>query len=132
VGSQWEYNDPIQDDWARRPAAIGLETGPEKLPKILPAESLPWPMDSRQTIKAAPNLFASLAIFPAWKTETLAKAHSNGGDKMTLDEALLKIYKLKLRVEKLQRERLKLLGRNGESWRQSLAGTRFTSRRVPR
>jgi hypothetical protein len=50
---------------------------------------------------------------------------------MKLDEALLKIYVLERRIEKLQRERRKLLGRNGESWRKQLAGTRFTSRRVP-
>jgi len=53
--------------------------------------------------------------------------------KLTLEKALLKIHTLELRVKKLQRERRKLLlGRNGASWRKTLAGTRFTSRRVPR
>jgi hypothetical protein len=41
LGISREYNDPIQDDWARRPAAIGLEKGSEKLPTILPVETLP-------------------------------------------------------------------------------------------
>ncbi|MFZ0770498.1 MAG: hypothetical protein ACLP56_10800 [Candidatus Sulfotelmatobacter sp.] len=49
-----------------------------------------------------------------------------------LEKALSKIHILELRVEKLERERRKLLGPNGASWRRQLAGTRFTSRRVPR
>jgi hypothetical protein len=51
---------------------------------------------------------------------------------MKLDKALLKIHILELRVKKLERERRKLLGRNGESWRKTLAGKRFTSRRAPK
>lgn len=49
-----------------------------------------------------------------------------------LEKALSENHILKLRVEKLERERCKLLGPNGASWRKQLAGTRFTSRRVPR
>jgi hypothetical protein len=49
-----------------------------------------------------------------------------------LDKALSKIHILELRVKKLERERRLLLGPNGASWRKTLAGTRFTSRRVPR
>lgn len=49
-----------------------------------------------------------------------------------LEKALLKIHVLELRVEKLERERRKLLGKNGASWRKQLAGTRFTSRRAPK
>jgi hypothetical protein len=45
---------------------------------------------------------------------------------------LTEMYILKLRVKKLQRERRKLLGPNGASWQKTLAGTRFTSRRLPR
>ena len=39
---------------------------------------------------------------------------------------------LRDKVEKLLRERRKLLGPNGKSWRKSLPGTRFKSPRLPR
>jgi len=46
-----------------------------------------------------------------------------------LEKARLKIHILEVKVKKLERERRKLLGPNGESWRKTLVGKRFTSRR---
>jgi hypothetical protein len=48
------------------------------------------------------------------------------------ERAVWRIVYLQDKVEKLLRERRKLLGPNGASWRKTLAGTRFKSKRLPR